>query len=91
MVPLEPLDVSRFAGWTVVVVEDDPMVAKAVEMSLDEIGVLPRVFQSAEAALESPDILSADFYVSDFNLPGMNGIEMLNAIQSILGFRFEQF
>ena len=25
---------------------------------------------------------SADFYVSDFNLPGMNGIEMLNAIQS---------
>ena len=76
------LDVSRFSGWKMVIIEDDPMVAKAVEMSLDEIGVQVRVFQSAEAALADPDIFSADFYISDFNLPGINGIEMLNGIQA---------
>ena len=76
------VDESLFSGWTVVVVEDDPMVAKAVELSLEEIGIRVVTFPSAESALESEAILSADFYVSDFNLPGIDGLRLLLAIQA---------
>ena len=68
--------------WHVVVIEDDPMVAKAIEMSLDEIGVHVRIFHSGENALAELTSMDADFYISDFNLPGMNGIELLAEIQS---------
>ncbi|MFT3849095.1 MAG: ATP-binding protein [Propionivibrio sp.] len=72
---------SRVAGWRVAVIEDDPVVAKSVEISLQTLGVSVDVFFSAEGALESPGILGADFYISDFNLPGIDGVQFLNRIQ----------
>jgi CheY-like chemotaxis protein/two-component sensor histidine kinase len=74
-------DSSRFRGWRVVVVEDDLMVAKSIELSLNTLGVKVAVFHTAENALASPDLIGADFYISDFSLPGMNGIQLLNTIQ----------
>ena len=79
------VDVASVCGWRVVVVEDDPMVAKAVEMSLEEIGMMVRVFHSAEAALEGGEWHGADFFVSDFNLPGMNGLELLGEMEARAG------
>lgn len=78
---IEPDQSFCVAGWRVVVVEDDPVVAKSIEISLQTLGVSVEVFFCAESALESPGILSADFYISDFNLPGMNGVQLLNALQ----------
>ena len=75
-------DASAFRGWRVVVIEDDPMVAEAMELSLAEIGMCVSVFHCGEDALASADLLLADFYLSDFNLPGMNGAETLRAIQA---------
>lgn len=74
-------DSSRFSGWRVVVVEDDPMVAKSIELSLTTLGIKVLVFQSAELALASPEVLGADFYISDFSLPGMDGVSLLDHIQ----------
>lgn len=71
----------RVAGWRVVVVEDDPVVAKSIEISLQTLGVFVEVFFSAESALEKPDILGADFYISDFNLPGIDGVQLLSLLQ----------
>jgi len=71
----------RVAGWRVVVVEDDPVVAKSIEISLQTLGVFVEVFFSAESALEKPGILGADFYISDFNLPGIDGVQLLNLLQ----------
>ena len=67
-------------GWRVVVVDDDPMVAKSIELLLESIDVRVQVFSSAERALNSPDILGADFYISDFSLPGANGVQLLDTI-----------
>ena len=71
----------RVTGWRVVVIEDDPVVAKSIEISLQTLGVSVEVFFSAESTLESPNILGADFYISDFNLPGIDGVQLLNVLQ----------
>ncbi|SDG78234.1 ATP-binding protein [Propionivibrio dicarboxylicus] len=75
------VDESLLAGWSVVVVEDDPMVAKAIELSLDEFGVSTQLYDSAERALGAQAVLAADFYLSDLNLPGMDGMAFLTAVQ----------
>jgi PAS domain S-box-containing protein len=69
------------AGRRIVVVEDDVMAAKALQVSLASIGVGVSCYASAEEALASTGIAGADFYVTDFRLPGLNGIELLDAIQ----------
>jgi CheY-like chemotaxis protein len=74
-------DSSRFRGWRVVVIEDDLMVAKSIELSLKTLGVRVEVFHDAEHAMASPELIGADFYISDFSLPGLNGIQLLDAIQ----------
>ena len=74
-------DFSRFKGWRVMVVEDDPVVAKSIEMSLRSMGVFVEHFFNAEDALAAPSLFDADFYISDYVLPGMNGIDMLDVIQ----------
>ena len=71
----------RVSGWRVVVIEDDPVVAKSIEISLQTLGGSVEVFFSAESALESPNILGADFYISDLNLPGIGGVQLLNVLQ----------
>ena len=38
-------------------------------------------FSSAEAALASPDVHDACCYISDFRLPGINGLEFLETVQ----------
>jgi DNA-binding NtrC family response regulator len=57
------------------------MVAKSIELSLKILGVSVKVWSNAEQALADPEILGADFYISDFSLPGLNGLQLLDAIQ----------
>ncbi len=72
---------SSVKGWCVAVIEDDPVVAKSVEISLQTLGVSVDVFFSAESALSCPTLLGADFYISDFNLPGIDGVQFLDLLQ----------
>ena len=76
------LDYSIFCGWRVVVVEDDAVVAKYIELSLQALNIDVDVFCSAEEAIASPRLLGGDFYISDYVLPGENGIRLLETIQS---------
>lgn len=75
------IDSARFKGWTVVVIEDDPVVAKAIQLSLQAEGIAIEHFSSAEDALASPTLIGRDFYISDLVLPGRNGVELLDTIQ----------
>ena len=77
---LEGLSYASVIGWRVVVIDDDPMVAKSIQLLLESMDVRVQVFSSAERALASPDILGADFYISDSSLPGASGLQLLDAI-----------
>lgn len=65
----------------VVLVEDNPLVAEATRVVLESVGMHVTVHARAREALADPAIAEADFYVSDLSLPGMNGVELLDAIQ----------
>jgi PAS domain S-box-containing protein len=69
----------------VVVVEDDLMVAKALQYALELAGMCVSSHATAEDALTDPGILDADFYVSDFRLPGLNGVQFLDIIHERAG------
>lgn len=68
-------------GRRVVVIEDDVMVAEALQMALELFGMNITRYGSAEEALADAAIAAADFYISDLRLPGANGIQLLDAIQ----------
>ena len=72
--------VADLSGCRVVVVEDDAMVAKAIEVALQHLGIDVTVFADAEQALAWSGIFGADFYLSDFSLPGANGLELLDSL-----------
>jgi len=72
---------SPFAGSRVVVIEDDVMAAKALELLLGAYGMHVTTYPSAEQALADARSAHADFYVVDFRLPGMNGNQFLDEMQ----------
>jgi PAS domain S-box-containing protein len=71
---------SRVRGWQVVVIEDELLVAKSIELSLQKLGISIKVFANAELALACPTLLGADFYLADCTLSGLNGLELLDEI-----------
>ncbi len=79
------VDFSRLKGCRVALVEDDPVVAKSVELSLGTYGMAVTVYGSAEQALSAQEIVGADCYITDFNLPGMSGVEFLETLRQRAG------
>jgi two-component system CheB/CheR fusion protein len=69
------------AGRRVVVVEDDAMVVRAIKLSLESLGMSVAAYNDAEEALADSAVAEADFHISDFRLPGLNGIQFLDALQ----------
>jgi len=61
-------------GATLVVVEDDEDVRRALTRFLTSYGFGVRAFESAEASLA--DVRAADVAIVDINLPGISGLEM---------------
>jgi PAS domain S-box-containing protein len=65
----------------VVVLEDNLMVSIATKMALESCGMSVTHYKTAEEALADAGITDADFYITDLWLPGMSGIEFLEALQ----------
>lgn len=72
---------SALPSRRIVVLEDDGMVSQALALGLSALGMQVTTFDSAEAALASPEVDDACCYISDFRLPGLNGLEFLQAMQ----------
>lgn len=86
--PAEPTTASSatdFSGSRVAVIEDDEALAKAIDLACKVVGMRVVVHRSAASALSDPIALQADYFVSDFRLPGMNGIELLDEIRRRAG------
>lgn len=72
---------SSLAGVDVAVIEDDVAVAHAIQISLELLGMRVTTHGSAEEALADPGIGRAEVYVTDYRLPGANGLELLDVLQ----------
>lgn len=80
------VDCSVLMGRCCVLIEDDRLVASALESWLGGHGMTVLHFADGDSALRHPQIAKADFYVTDFRMPGeLNGIELLDAIRRLRG------
>jgi two-component system response regulator AtoC len=69
------------SGSTVLIVEDERTLARAVKAYLAEAGYEAEVAPNAEKALELLDSLKPDVVFTDVKLPGMSGIDLLQRIR----------
>src|SRR5215475_12457593 len=67
---------------TVFVVDDDPSVLRAVSRLLTADGLTVETFDSARGLLEKQDKLSPGCVVLDLAMPGINGLELQEALAS---------
>jgi PAS domain S-box-containing protein len=67
---------------SVLYVDDEPGMREVAQIFLEDAGGFEfTALASAKKALESPDILSYDAIVSDYMMPGMDGIAFLKAVR----------
>ena len=78
---METVAFSRLAGKRIVVIEDDRTGGEAIKLALEMEGAQVILFDRPEDALGSGKAIGADYYISDYRLPGMNGLQLLDAIQ----------
>ena len=69
------------SGSTVLIVDDERTLARAVKTFLSEAGYEAEVAGDAEKALELVESLRPDVVFADVRLPGMSGIELLKKIR----------
>lgn len=65
------------AEQTVLIVDDDPAVAKAVSRLLRASGYNAQVFGSAQEFIDSYKPGIGGCLIADFSMPGINGLELL--------------
>ena len=66
---------------TILAVDDEPNMRRLLEISLRQAGYKPLLANDGKAALEIIKAHHVDLVVSDFHMPGMNGLELLQAIR----------
>lgn len=79
MTSLSPQSESR---PVVFLVDDDPAVAHAVQFSFDLEGLDVRSFSDAESLLASGDLPQRGCLILDYNLPGADGLELLDRLRA---------
>jgi len=67
----------------ILVVEDSPTQAERLRLILEGSGYVSEVAVDAEKALERLGSSSFDMVISDIVMPGLSGVEVLQAIQTI--------
>lgn len=66
----------------ILVVDDDPLIQHVIISALTFSGVQVRSAPSGADALESVTLHPPDLILSDINMPGMNGIELLARLKT---------
>ncbi|MEL6641653.1 MAG: sigma-54 dependent transcriptional regulator [Pseudomonadota bacterium] len=66
--------------FSAIVIDDDKEMRQSLRVLLDRSGWDAHVFGSAQAALAKLDALAPDVVVSDVRMPGMSGLDVLDAM-----------
>lgn len=70
------------SGFTIAVVDDDQRILKSLEALLESADHMVRPFASAAALLESGCLAEIDCLISDIDMPGMDGFELLRVVRA---------
>jgi len=65
----------------ILIVEDEPILGKNIRTYLERHGFQARVADSGEAGIAALDEFAPDAVVLDYNLPGMDGLEVLKELK----------
>jgi DNA-binding NtrC family response regulator len=68
---------------SILVVEDEPKLRRLLELQLADEGFRARSVDTAEAGLQLVGKEPFDLVVSDYKLPGMTGVEFLQALKRV--------
>ena len=68
---------------SILIVEDEPKMRRLLELQLAEEGFLAQTAGDAEAGLKLLNQGNFDIVVTDFKLPGMSGLEFLQAVKRV--------
>ena len=78
-------DLNVLKGCQCILIEDDPLVVGALDIWLSSHDIRTHCFLDSDSALLDPAIATADFFITDFRMPGeTNGIDFLNAVRNRL-------
>lgn len=69
-------------GDVVAVVDDDPGILRSLEYLLESADYRVRVFASAAELVDGDCLAEIDCLVSDIDMPGMDGFELLRQIHA---------
>ena len=67
----------------VILVDDDPAVTHAMQFSFDLEGLDVRSFRDGESLLAAGDLPEIGCLILDHNLPGMDGLALLERLRAI--------
>jgi FixJ family two-component response regulator len=70
------------AGPVIAVVDDDPGILQSLEYLLESADYSVRRFASGMELLDSGQLAECDCIISDIDMPGMDGFELLRVIRS---------
>ncbi|MDH0748197.1 response regulator [Pseudomonas sp. GD03842] len=71
---------------TVLIVDDEYLIADILSFALEEEGFLPVTAASALRALDILERERPDLIITDFMMPGMTGVEFAEKVKSTPGF-----
>ena len=66
----------------ILVVDDDPVVSALVSALLSRAGWRTTLLSNAQSALEHLERETCDVVITDVNMPGMTGVQLLDRIRS---------